>query len=178
MKFLTTLLTLTLFSSTFAAPAQKEKRALADYQNVFTGISDQVAVVSSTVSSYVSASVPGADVQSAANELVTIINNGAASIATFDALSNLDALALVSPIRDLSSDVGDLVDAVIAAEPNFEGDGLAADVLGLLEAQKAATEALTNAMTPKVPAALQNIAAELAGGIIAEIERGIAAYSD
>ncbi|KAL4940977.1 hypothetical protein BDV06DRAFT_223579 [Aspergillus oleicola] len=177
MRF-TNILTLTLATTAISAPLTKTKRALEDYEAVFTSIGSQVAVVSSTVSSYVSGSVPGSDVQTVSNDLVSVINSGATDVATFDSLSSLDALALVTPIQDLTADVGDLVDAVIAAESNFESDGLSGDVLASLEDQKGAAEALRDAVTPKVPAALQDIAQELAEGIVSEIERGIAAYSD
>lgn len=180
MKFLTSLLALTLAHSALAEPIPHapKKRALADYQEVFTAISDQVAVVSSTVASYVAGSTPGSSVQEASTALVTTINTGATSVATFDPLTSTESLALVSPIQDLTSDVSALVDAVIAAEPNFEADGLSADVLASLQAQKDAAGALGDAVTQKVPEALQDIAAELAEGIVTEIERGIAAYSD
>ncbi|KAL4947060.1 hydrophobic surface binding protein A-domain-containing protein [Aspergillus filifer] len=172
------ILTLSLAASAFAAPISKTKRALADYQAVFDNISAQVAVVSDTVTSYVSGSTTGDAIQSASNDLVTIINDGATSVATFDSLSSIDALALVRPIQDLTADIGDLVDAVIAAEPKFEADGLSGEVLVLLQDQKVAAQGLRDAVTPKVPSALQDIAAELAEGIVAEIDRGIAAYSD
>ncbi|KAL4928356.1 cell wall mannoprotein 1 family protein [Aspergillus undulatus] len=179
MKFATGLLTLTLVYSAFAEPIPiaKEKRALSDYTAVFSAISTQVAAVSSSVASYVAGSTPGSTVQDASAELVSIINNGASSVSAFDSLSSLEALQLVSPIQDLTDDISSLVDAVIAAEPNFEADGLADDVLASLQDQKTAAEGLRDAITPKVPSALQDIAAELAEGIVTEIERGIAAYS-
>ncbi|KAL3482099.1 hydrophobic surface binding protein A-domain-containing protein [Aspergillus californicus] len=178
MKFLTSFLTLTLAFGAFAEPIPKQKRALADYQNVFSDISDQVAVVSTNVASYVGGSIAGTVVQGSANDLVTIINDGATAVGGFAALGTLDALSLVSPIQTLTGDVADLIDSVIAAEPNFIADGLDDEVLASLQAQKTAAEALRDAVTPKVPAALQSIAADLAEGIVTEIERGIAAYSD
>ncbi|RDW67410.1 cell wall mannoprotein 1 family protein [Aspergillus mulundensis] len=178
MKLATGFLTLTLAYNAFAEPIPKAKRALSDYTAVFSAIQSQVATVSSTVASYVGGSTAGSSVQDASAELVTIINNGATSVAGFDSLSSLDALQLVSPIQDLTSDISGLVDAVIAAEPNFVADGLAGDVLTSLQDQKTAAEGLRDAITPKVPASLQDIASELAEGIVTEIERGIAAYSD
>ncbi|KAL4862413.1 ankyrin repeat-containing domain protein [Aspergillus spectabilis] len=110
MKFATGLLTLTLAYSAFANPVDIKKRALADYQNIFTGISDQVATVGETVASYVSGSANADAVQTASNELTSTINDGATAIPGFDPLSNADALALVSPSQDLTSDVSGLVD--------------------------------------------------------------------
>ncbi|KAL4733850.1 hydrophobic surface binding protein A-domain-containing protein [Aspergillus similis] len=178
MKFTTGFFTLTLAYSAFAEPIPKAKRALSDYTGVFDAISAQVATVSSTVASYVAGSTAGSAVQDASTELVTIINDGATSVAGFDSLSSLEALQLVSPIQDLTADISDLIDAVIAAEPNFVADGLDGDVLTSLQDQKTAAEGLRDAITPKVPDALQDIASELAEGIVAEIDRGIAAYSD
>lgn len=177
MKLASGLLTLTLAFSAFAEPIPKQKRALSDYTGVFDKISTQVAAVSDSVASYVGGSTPGTDVQDAANTLVDVINEGATSVGGFDDLSNSDALALVSPIQTLTDDVGALVDAVIDAKPNFDEDGLSADVLSSLQAQKTAAESLRDAITPKVPDALQDIAAELAEGIVTEINRGITAYS-
>ncbi|KAL3455534.1 hydrophobic surface binding protein A-domain-containing protein [Aspergillus heterothallicus] len=174
MKF-TGLLTIALASTAIAGPV---KRALADYQNVFNAISAQVAVVDGVVANYVGGSATADAVQDASDDLVTIINDGATSISGFASLTNLEALSLVSPIQTLTGDVSDLVDAVIAAEPNFVADGREADVLASLNAQKAGSEAVRDAITPKVPTALQSIAAELAQGIVDEIERGIVAYSD
>ncbi|KAL2814134.1 hydrophobic surface binding protein A-domain-containing protein [Aspergillus granulosus] len=169
------LISIALATSTFAKPI---KRALADYENVFNDISAQVAVVGGVVADYVGGSATADDVQDASDLLVTTINDGAAAIPGFAALTNLEALSLVGPIQDLTADVADLVDDVIAAEPNFIADGREADVLASLNAQKAGAEAVRDAITPKVPAALQDIAAELAQGIVTEIERGIAAYSN
>jgi hypothetical protein len=177
MKFATGLLTLTLAYSAFADPIDIKKRALADYQNIFTGISDQVATVGDMVASYVSGVANADAVQTVSNELASTINDGATAIPGFDPLANADALALVSPIQDLTSDVSGLVDAVIGAKSNFDGDGRSADVLASLQDQKAASEALRDAITPKVPEALQDIAAGLADGIVSEIQRGVDAYS-
>ncbi|KAL4809865.1 hydrophobic surface binding protein A-domain-containing protein [Aspergillus unguis] len=178
MQLLPTLLTLSLTLTSLAEPIPAKKRALSDYEGVFDNISAQVDVVSTAVAAYTAGTQPGSTVQDASDDLVDVINTGATSVAGFDALSSLDALALVSPIQDLTSDVGDLVDAIIDAESEFEADGLAGDVLTALQAQKTAAEGLKDAITPKVPSALQGIAGDLANGIVTEIERGITAYSD
>ncbi|KAL2825072.1 hydrophobic surface binding protein A-domain-containing protein [Aspergillus cavernicola] len=178
MKFATSILTLTLAYSAFAEPIPNQKRSLADYQNVFNGISAQVGVVSGNVASYVAGTIAGTVVQDSSNDLVDIINTGATNVAGFAALGTLDALSLVGPIQTLTADVSDLIDAVIGAEPNFDADGLSADVLASLQGQRAGAEALRDAITPKVPAAVQEIAADLAEGIVTEIDRGIVAYSD
>ncbi|KAL5334161.1 hydrophobic surface binding protein A-domain-containing protein [Aspergillus crustosus] len=176
MKFATSLLTLTLASTAWTEPIPLLKRSLAQYQAVFSAIDAQVAVVGTSVASYTGGTIPGTAVQTESEELVAIINSGAASIATYAALNTLDALSLVAPIQALTVDVGDVIDAIIAAKPDFDGDGLSGDVLANLNDQRDATEALRDAITPKVPTALQGIAADLADGIVAEIDRGIAAY--
>jgi hypothetical protein len=177
MKLATGLLTLALTYSAFAEPIPAKKRALAHYTDIFSGISDQVAAVSDSVSAYVGGSSDADAVQTASSQLATTINNGASVIPGFDPLANADALALVSPIQDLTSDVSDLVDAVVGAKSNFDGDGRSGDVLSSLQDQQAAAEALRDAITPKVPDALQGIAGDLANGIVSEIQRGVSAYS-
>ncbi|KAL3462819.1 hydrophobic surface binding protein A-domain-containing protein [Aspergillus heterothallicus] len=179
MKLATGLLTLALTYSAFAEPIpyNNKKRALADYTAVFDGISTQVAAVADSVSAYVAGSSPADAVQTASDQLVTTITDGAAAIPGFDALANADALALVTPIQDLTADVSSLVDAVVGAKSNFDADGRSADVLSSLQDQQGAAEALRDAITPKVPDALQDTAAELANGIVSEIQRGVDAYS-
>ncbi|CEL08161.1 hydrophobic surface binding protein A-domain-containing protein [Aspergillus pseudodeflectus] len=174
MKF-AGILSIALATTALAEPI---KRALADYQNVFNAISAQVAVVDTVVASYVAGTATADAVQDASDDLETTINNGAAAIPGFAPLGNLDALSLVGPIQTLTGDVADLIDDLIAAEPDFIADGRAADVLASLNAQKAGTEAVRDAITPKVPAALQDIAETLSQGIVDEIQRGIAAYSN
>jgi hypothetical protein len=92
-------------------------------------------------------------------KIETTINNGAAAIPGF--------APLVGPIQCL-----------IASEAKFVAADREGDVLDSLSAQKAGTEAVRDAITPKVPAALQDIAETLSQGIVEEIDRGIAAYSD
>ncbi|KKK14388.1 hypothetical protein P175DRAFT_0434164 [Aspergillus ochraceoroseus IBT 24754] len=177
MKFMTTLVTVSLAFGAFAEPIAQKKRALADYQAVFQDISDQVTVIQTDVASYVAGSIAGTVVQDDSSTLVDVINNGTTTISGLDSLSNLDALGLVSPIQNLTSGVSDLVDAVIAAKPNFDADGLSAATLTSLQTQKNASEGLRDTITPKVPSALSSIAADLANGIVSEIQRGIDAYS-
>ncbi|KAL4884957.1 hydrophobic surface binding protein A-domain-containing protein [Aspergillus karnatakaensis] len=177
MKLAAGLFTLAFACSAIAEPIPLAARALSDYQNIFTGISDQVAAVSSSVSAYTSGSSNADAVQTAANKLAGTINDGASAIPGFDPLQNADALALVRPIQDLKADVKGLVDSVVGAKGNFDGDGRSGDVLTALKDEKSASEALRDAITPKVPQALQGIAKGLADGIVNEINRGVEAYS-
>ncbi|KAJ0414852.1 hydrophobic surface binding protein A-domain-containing protein [Aspergillus carlsbadensis] len=174
MKF-AGLLSIALASTALAEPI---KRALADYQNVFNAISAQVAVVDGVVADYVAGDATADDVQDASDVLETTINDGAAAIPDFDPLNNLDALSLVGPIQTLTADVADLIDDLIAAESIFIAANRQGDVLASLNAQKAGTEAVRDAITPKVPAALQDIAETLSQGIVDEIDRGIEAYTN
>ncbi|KAL4782882.1 hydrophobic surface binding protein A-domain-containing protein [Aspergillus varians] len=177
MKLPTGLHSLAVSYSAFAELIPRQNRALADYQGVLCDIKNQVATVSDSVASYVDGSIPGTDVRDASKALVNVINDGATSISGFDNLSSTDALALVSLIQTLTGDVRKLVDAVIAAKANLDVDGFSADIRSYLQVQKIGSEALRDAITPKVPAAFQDTAADLAEDIVTEIDRGIAAYS-
>lgn len=178
MKFFTTLLTFGLTAGVLAAPTSKDKRDVADYEDVMYTITDQIAVVDSLINSYVAGQVPGTDVQAANVVLVDLVNDGATQIAGFDPLTVLDVLGLVGVINGLIDDIGAVVDNLIAAEPNFIADGLNDEVLaGLYELQDAG-ENLRAALLPKVPSSLQNLADQLAAEVIAHLQRAIDAYSD
>lgn len=177
MKFLSAIFTLGLVATSFAEPIPKAKRALADYQAVIKSVSNQVAVVDTTVANYVAGSVAGTAVQDASDKLVAVINTGTTTVNGLAALNSIDALGLVTPIQNLAKDVGTLVDHVIAAKPNFVADGLAGDVLASLQEQKTASQALAAAITAKVPSSLRDIANQLSSQITAHIQRGIDAYS-
>ncbi|KAL5365960.1 hydrophobic surface binding protein A-domain-containing protein [Aspergillus floccosus] len=177
MKFLTAIFTLGLMATSFAEPIPKAKRALSDYKNVIQSVSNQVAVVDTTVTNYVAGSVAGTAVQTASDKLVTVINTGTTTVNGLAALNTIDALSLVSPIQALADDVNDLIDNVIAAKPNFVADGLAGNVLASLQAQKTASQALAAAITAKVPSSLQSTANQLSSQITTAIQRGITAYS-
>ncbi|KAL4891246.1 hydrophobic surface binding protein A-domain-containing protein [Aspergillus ambiguus] len=177
MKFFSTVLVLSLVATSIAEPIAKAKRALADYEAVIQSVSDQVAVVKTTVGNYATGSVDGAAVQDASDDLVAVINKGTTTVNGLAALTSIQALGLVTPIQDLADAVGTLIDDLIAAKPDFVADGLDDDVLASLQEQKTASQALADAISAKVPAALQEIADELSSQIITEIQRGIDAYS-
>ncbi|KAF9885454.1 hypothetical protein FE257_012890 [Aspergillus nanangensis] len=177
MKFFETVFALGLVATSFAEPIPHEKRSLSQYTAVISSISAQVAVVNTATNNYIAGTVAGSVVQTASNQLVTVINTGTTNVGTYAALNTLDALALISPIQTLAGDVGDLVDDVITAKPKFVTDGLDDDVLASLQQQKTASTALATAISAKVPAALQSTAQQLAAQVTAEIQRGIDAYS-
>lgn len=177
MKFFTTLLTLGLIGTSVAEPMRIAKRGADDYKGVITTVSDQVAVVDKAVADYVGGSAKGDAVVTASDKLNEVINTGKTNVEGFDPLSSTDALAIVKPIETLTDDVGALVDAVIAAKPNFDKDSLSEKVSASLKAQKESAQGLADAITAKVPDALKDMAKELSAGIAKHIQRGIDAYA-
>jgi hypothetical protein len=179
MKFAATFFTLGFALCAVAEPIPKHlpsKRDVAAFRTVIANINAQVLVVDAAVTAFTGGD--GAAVQSASDQLVSIINAGVTTANAQPNLSFSETLSLTQPILDLTDDVNAVVDKLIAKEPAFISAGLADDVLLSLQQQKTASEALAAAITAKVPDLLKGIAADLAAGIAEALQRGIDAYSD
>ena len=177
MKFGATLVTFGLaIGAAFAEPIPKfSKRALQDYLDVISGINTQVNLVESLFAGYTGGD--GTPVLNAGNDLVDLINQGTTDVGTFAPLNTADGLLLVQPIIDLTDDVNAAIDTTIAKESVVDANGYHQDVYDNLVAQKAASEALADAISAKVPADLQDLADQLSAEIAAAIQRGIDAYA-
>ncbi|KAL1959197.1 hypothetical protein VTO42DRAFT_2702 [Malbranchea cinnamomea] len=177
MKFGATVVTLGLaIGASFAEPIPKVKRALQDYVDVITGINDQVNLVGTLFSAYTGGDASA--IVQAGEDLVALINQGTSDVNGFDPLSVADGLSLVQPILDLTDDVNATIDIVISKEAVVDANNYHDTVVQNLQDQKAASDGLAAAITAKTPAELADLAAELAAGVSAAIQRGIDAYSD
>lgn len=178
MKLTTVLVPTMLLAGVIGEPIPKQKRALSDYEDLLNNVNTQVDVVGADLTNYIAGTVPGTDVQTSSEELIAVINEAADTVTGLDPISVLDALSLLTPITTLTDKVDELTNTLIGAEPNFIADGLADDVLNTLYDFKSAGENLRDAITPKVPSALQGIANSLADQVVADVQRAIDAYSD
>ncbi|KAL4932560.1 cell wall mannoprotein 1 family protein [Aspergillus undulatus] len=178
MKLTTIFVPTILLAGALAERIHNQKRALEDYEEILDTVTAQIDVAGADLNNYIAGTVPGTVVQDSAAVLVTLINDAAETVTGLDPISVLDALNLLGPITTLTNDVDDLTNTLIAAEPNFISDGLADEVLLTLYDFRDAGENLRDAITPKVPAALQSIANSLADQVVADVQRAIDAYSD
>lgn len=176
MKFFGTVLTLGLALGTLAEPIPKHsKRDAQVFLDAFTSVNEQVTVLETAMTDFAG---DATDVSAASAELIKRIEAGTTAVSAEPELTSTEALGLVGPIQDLTTDINASIDATIEQEPAFIEAGIEADILESLNAQKAGSGAFSEAVVDKVPEALKDTAAQLAAGIADAIQRGIDAYSD
>jgi hypothetical protein len=172
MKFSAVLSALALVApGVFASPTQRD---LATIQGVITDIQGQV----NSLQTAIEASPLDADaIIAQSNALVTTIQDGATTVNGQPVLTQIEALGLVSPVQDLAADVDTTIQALIGVKDDILGLGEGCTTLEALQAQAAAAQQLSDAIVSKVPAALEDIATELAATVSAAIQKGVDAYA-
>ncbi|KAI9044491.1 cell wall mannoprotein 1 family protein [Aspergillus affinis] len=174
MKF-SALFTLGLATTALATPTIVQRDATA-VKGVISDISDKVDSLSSAIDGY-----SGGDpskVESASADLISTIKKGVSTVEGGDKLTSTDALALTSPVQDLTDKVDSTVDKIIDKKSKFESAGAATKVKESLNAQYDAADGLAKAISDKVPEALSDVAKELSAGITKAIQKGVDAYKD
>lgn len=173
MRFSALLVTLGL-TGALATPTLVSRQGGA--VGVISDIQAQTSALASAVSSY-SGGDPSA-VKSASEKLVSTINSGVDSVKSGPALSTADALALTSPVQDLTKQVQGVVNDLISKKDKFVAAGAGGTVYQDLQSQYTAADNLAKAISAKVPESLSDIAAQLSAGITAAIQKGIDSYKD
>ncbi|KFX94822.1 hypothetical protein V495_02263 [Pseudogymnoascus sp. VKM F-4514 (FW-929)] len=172
MKFSTPLFALGFALSVTASPL--EVRDIAAFKTVIASIQTDTDALDTAIKAFTS---DGAAVQAGSDKLVGTINAGVTTINAQPVLSDLDALGLTTPVNTLNDHVTTVVDDSIAKKDAFATACLGPAVLADLEAQLAASKALATAVTAKVSDLLKPTAAQLAGKISANIQRGVDAFT-
>ncbi|GIK07759.1 cell wall mannoprotein 1 [Aspergillus viridinutans] len=173
MRFSALLVTLGL-TGALATPTLVSRQAAA--VGVISDIQAQTSALASAVSSY-NGGDPSA-VKSASEKLVSTINTGVDTVKSGADLSTADALALTSPVQDLTKQVQGVVSDLISKKDKFVAAGAGSTVYQDLQSQYTAADNLAKAISAKVPSSLSDIAAQLSAGITAAIQKGIDAYKD
>ncbi|OBT47211.1 hypothetical protein VE00_03428 [Pseudogymnoascus sp. WSF 3629] len=173
MKFSTPLFALGFALTATASPL--EVRDLAAFKTIIANIQADTDALDVTVTAY--ASGAGTAVQAASDKLVATINAGVTTANAQPVLSDLDALALATPVNTANDHVTIVVDDTIAKKAVFVANCLGPAILANLQAQLAGSQALATAITAKVSALLKPTAAQLAGKISTNIQRGVDAYT-
>jgi hypothetical protein len=172
MKFSAVLSALALVApGVLASPTQRD---IATIQGVITDIQAQV----NSLQTAIEATPLDPDAIVAQSEtLVSTIQDGAATVNSQPVLSQIEALGLVSPVQDLAADVDTTVQALIGVKDDILALGEGCTTLEALQAQAAAAQQLSDAIVSKVPAALEDIATELAATVSTAIQNGVDAYA-
>jgi hypothetical protein len=174
MKFSASLLSLVLALSATATPTPV-KRDAASIESAIASIASAVNALDTTEKAYTGGATTA--LQTASDAVVSATNAGTTTANASGDLSDLDALSLVTPIQDLTTDVQTAVTDIINLYDLISAAGAVSQTLNDLIAQNTSATALANAITAKVPADLQSTAAGLSAGITDAIQKGITAYS-
>ncbi|KFX99374.1 hypothetical protein O988_03895 [Pseudogymnoascus sp. VKM F-3808] len=172
MKFSTPLFALGFALSVTASPL--EVRDIAAFKTVIASIQTDTDALDTAVKAFTS---DGAAVQAGSDKLVATINAGVTTINAQPVLSDLDAIGLTTPVNTLNDHVTTVVDDTIAKKDAFVAACLGPNVLADLEAQLAGSKSLATAVTAKVSDLVKPTAAQLAGKITANIQRGVDAFT-
>ncbi|KAB8070577.1 hydrophobic surface binding protein A-domain-containing protein [Aspergillus leporis] len=182
MKFSAVFLTLGLASTAMATPAQVSRdvslveRAGSSATDIIADIQSKTEALDSVIKGY-----SGGDpskVESASADLISTITKGTDSIKSGPDLSSADALALTSPVQDLTKKVEQAINDIIAKKDEFVKAGAGGKVKESLNQQKSAADGLASAITSKVPEGLRDIAKQLSAGISTAIQKGVDEYKD
>ncbi|KIM96778.1 hypothetical protein OIDMADRAFT_32693 [Oidiodendron maius Zn] len=174
MKLSISILTVALALGVTATPTPI-KRDLASIESALANIATAVLTLDATEQAYTGGDTT--TLQTDSDAVVAATNAGTAVANASGALSIFDAIGLVSPIQSLTTDVQNAINDIISIKSAIVAQGAQTQTLNDLIAQNTSATALSAAITAKVPAGLQSIAAQLAAGITNAIEQGIAAYS-
>ncbi|KIN00390.1 hypothetical protein OIDMADRAFT_180632 [Oidiodendron maius Zn] len=174
MKFSSTLLSLALALSATATPTPV-RRDLASIQSAIANIATAVNTLDAAEKAYTGGDTT--TLQTDSDAVVSATDAGTAAANASGALSDLDAIELVSPIQSLTTDVQNAINDIIAIKSAVVAAGSQAQTLSDLIQQNTSATALAVAITAKVPTVLQSTAASLAAGITNAIQEGITAYS-
>ena len=174
MKF-SSLLAFGLSTSVLASPAIVE-RDVSTYKKVISNISNKVDALGSAINSYNGGNT--APVQDASDAVVSAINMGVTTVKGAKPLDTSGALALVTPVQDLTKKVNKVVGNLDGKKNLVEQAGACQQVLKDLKQQKAAAMELATAISAKVPPSLKSTAKSLSAGISQAIQKGIDTYKN
>lgn len=174
MRF-SALFTLGLATAAIATPT-KVQRDAAPVESVIAAIGDKTDALASAINSWSGGST--SPVEDASASLISTIKSGVETVNSNGDLTSSDALALTSPVQDLTKKVESTIDSLVGKKDEIVAAGAGGLVLESLKAQYSAADSLAQAISAKVPSALSDLAAELSSGITSAIQKGIDAYKD
>ncbi|KAL4861686.1 hypothetical protein BDV12DRAFT_203768 [Aspergillus spectabilis] len=152
MMLKTTLLMLALAPAIFCSPTPNPKRALIDYLNIITRLTDATNVTTP--------------------DLIYAYLHATNHIQVLAALDTSDALGLVSEVQVLREATADMIDNLIVVRPNLIADGLEYEFELWLRDLASQMGYSRDAVADKAPALLEDIVWDLLNGIVEEVQRG------
>ena len=176
MKFSTPLITMGLALGVAASPAPIVQRALEDFLGIISSINDAVTNLTPLVEGYEGGDAT--DIIDASNDIVAMINAGVKTADAQPELVFLDGVKLTDPVLGLIKDTETVINLLVDKKELAIENDIASDIKENLNAQFEAANRLAEAISSKMPAALEDIATDLANQISSAIKVGVDAYED
>jgi len=180
MKLLIAVPVLALAIGAFSEPIPRTptrvQRDLPTIESVLAGISADVNTLDTDVKAFT-----GGDTSTVIGDsdtLLAAIQAGTTTVQGTSSLSQDEALSLVSSVQTLNSSIATTVGDLIAKKCALVTAGAGPQTLQALQSQASAASALADAITSKVPSALQQTAAALSAGVAASLQSGVTAFQD
>lgn len=178
MKPSTILATLSIAAGASAQLARAglsiQKRQVQDIIDVVGSIQEQVEALNSAIDSY-SGGDPS-DVLAASEAVNSATASGVETVNGVSEISTTDALQLQPAVEDLTDAVESTIDNLISKREDIIAAGEGETTHSQLQAQLSGAQDLSDAISSKVPEALQELAATLSSGITDAIQEGIDAF--
>jgi len=174
-----------LFGTAMASPIQAvvdsvgATQDLATIQAAFTAVEGALTALDTSIKSLTAGAAAGAtkEVVDKSNAVKAALDDGAAKIGASGPVSLTEALSVQSASTKLTSLTSTVINDLISKKDVITAAGQGKTTLDSLTAQKASSEAFVKAITGKVPAAVQSIAAAASKSVGDSIAKGIAAFS-
>jgi hypothetical protein len=167
------IVSLALLGAAFAAPV--EKRQVATIQTAVTNVGTSLTALDTAIKA-VNGPADTAKVLAASQGVQNALMTGATMVNAGQPISLQDALGLQQTTSGLTTQVTTTITDLMGKKAIIQQAGQTQTTLQSLQAQKTAADAFAKAVTSKVPAGVQNIAANQSGMVSAALDKGIAAF--
>jgi len=162
-----------VFALALVAQATNVQRDLKSIQGVLSDIGTQVDALDKAVTSF---SGDPTALLAAGQQLLSTIKSGVSTVSASAPLDITDATQVAQGSIALNQSTTNVVNDLIAKKQALVAANVGPGILKSLQDQKAASGSLAEAITSKVPTALQPTAQGLSQGVGDSLQRGIAAY--
>jgi len=149
------------------------RRDLTTIQNVLSTISTKLGTLDTAVTSF---SGDPTALTNANADVLSTLKSGTSTISGTSDLSQSDAITVSTAVQTLETSVQKVVNDLISKKSAIVAAGAGGTILQGLQDQQAASKALADALTSKVPTELQTVAAQLSAGINTDIQKGVDAF--
>jgi len=176
------IISFSLASMVFAAPAVVYHNVnfdLVSITDTFTAIQGGIDKMVAAVKSYTGDPAQLVPIQNTSDDILKIIQDGTAKVASSPAMGLMDAINVLGPTGTLSSKVDEIIMALAEKKALFTENNLGDVVLKDLNDQKTASEALVKAILNNLPmpGLLGVVAGPIAKQITDKLENGIKAWT-